>query len=159
MDQLILKQIHDLAEEFFQTEIDPTQISATLEDTNKILAIHEKGLIYRTDKDGKLVGWIVVLPTSQKLSLQFLSGEITERMLLEKSEPQNEYDALYLCSAYVVPKHRREGHVVDMLKEAMSCIPHAKDCMLSSWPYSPEGRQLLSKLGGIFGTEIKMKNE
>ena len=40
---------------------------------------------------------------------EFLAGRISERKLLEMTGPGGTYDALYLCSALVLPEFRKQG--------------------------------------------------
>jgi hypothetical protein len=156
MNEEILQKIVNLSEEFFDLTKDPRQVSLTKESFQKFHLLHPKTIIYRLD-NGDPMSWIFVIPTSQVLMERFLEGEITERDLLELSEPNDSYDALYLCSAFTVPKHRRKGYVVGLAKEAIDHIPHTEDAHFFAWPISSEGEQIIKKLEKILGISIKIK--
>ena len=156
MDEKILEKMLSVAENFFKTASDSSQIPINKESFYKIQRLHPKTLLYKT-KNNKPISWIVILPTSKKLADEFLQGKISERELLDKSNPQKEYEALYLCAAFTIPKYRRKGYVIEMLNEAIGSIPHTDDIKLFAWSYSQEGKSLIKKLEKTLGGKIELK--
>ena len=157
MDSKILDKMLDIGEQFFGTANDPDQMPATRESFYKLQRLHPKTVIYRLEK-GEPISWVVVLPTSAELMEKFLRGEINERELLDLTEPQDKYEALYLCAAFTVSEYRRRGYVIEMFKEAINAIPHVQDVKLFAWLFSQEGRRLTEKLNSVLGTKILIKN-
>ncbi len=157
----IIGKILSFGGDFFHTKNDPSQIQMTRGTLAKISSFSNKSFIYSTTPDGKLIAWITVVPTSIRLARQFLEGVLTERELLDLSEPRKgprpTYSALYLCSAYTVAEYRRNGHVLKMLTEAVESIRFSADSMLLAWPHSIEGRALIKKLEKKFRKKIKLK--
>jgi hypothetical protein len=124
----------------------------------KLQKLHPKTFLYKT-LNNEPVSWAVVLPTSQKLAEEFIQGKINERELLDMTEPKKEYEALYLCSAFTVPEHRRRGYAIEMLKEAINGIPHVAEAEFFVWPYSEEGKAVIKKLEEIIGKKIRIKEK
>jgi len=156
MDEKILEKMLDTAEKFFGSENDPEQMPITKESFDKLQKLHPQTLIYKTE-NGQPVSWIVTLPTSNNLAEQFLAGEINEKQLLELSQPQAVYEALYLCVAFTLPEYRRRGYITEMFQEALRTIPHEPNVKLFAWAFSPEGGQLIAKLSQMLGQEIFLK--
>ncbi|MBF0385879.1 MAG: hypothetical protein HQL27_08420, partial [Candidatus Omnitrophica bacterium] len=148
--------ILDIAEQFFGTASDPSQMPITKESFYKLQKLHPKTLVCETE-NGEPISWVVTLPTSKELADKFLRGEINERELLDMTKPQELYEALYLCAAFTIPEHRRKGYSIKMLKEVIDAIPHIEDVKLFAWPYSSEGKLLIEKLGYELGVKISLK--
>lgn len=152
----MLDAIADVSEEFFHTATDPTQMPMTVGSLLRLRSLHRKTLLYRTE-NGRPISWTAVIPTSDDLAERFLSGEIDERALFERSVPMPAYEALYLCIVFTLPEYRRKGYVIDMLQEAIRDIPHVPGATLFAWAYTEEGGMVMRKLGRILGTEIRMR--
>jgi GNAT superfamily N-acetyltransferase len=153
----IISEILKTAEEYFGTSEDVEQIPATQEALERNLALHPKSFIYKTTEDNKLIGWVTVLPTSKKLAEDFLSNKITERELLYLTSFSEEYEALYFCSAFILPEHRRKGYSFKMFMEAIEWIPCVPDQLMFAWPITLEGEMLIAKLEQFLNVEIKVK--
>lgn len=156
MERKIIDKIFEITERFFGTANDPDQMPVNKESLRKLQELHPKSFIYKTDND-EPISWVVVLPTSDELMKKFLDNEINERELLNLTQPQDRYEALYLCSAFTVPEHRGKGYAAALFQEAITQIPHSKDVKLFAWPFSEEGKQLADKLSSIFGKKILIK--
>ena len=156
MNEEILQKIMTITERFFETATDPEQIPTKKDSLRKLLALHPGTFQYRIENN-EPVSWVMVLPTSNALAEKFLQDQITERELLDMTEPQPEYDAIYLCAAFTVKGYRRKGHVLDMLKDALCTIPHAQNVKIFAWPYSDEGEFLIRRLERELGTTIHIK--
>lgn len=153
MDERILKKMLVLAEAFFGTAQDSSQIPITRLSFEKLQALHSKTVVYRLI-GSEPVSWVVVLPTSRELASKFLAGQISERDLLEMTVPVSTYEALYLCAAFTVPEYRRKGYAVRLFREALDSIPQVSNALLFAWPYSEEGRLLIGELEVILGRAI-----
>jgi GNAT superfamily N-acetyltransferase len=83
------------------------------------------------------------IPTTKDLMKRFIGKEISERELLDRTSPGAQYEAIYLCSALVLPKHRRRGLARSMLSRAIEEIrkDHPVE-FLFCWPFSSEGKAL-----------------
>ncbi len=97
-----------LAEQFFHTQEDPDQLVVNEEVMDRLLAIHPRTLNQEATADGPIC-WILLIPTTSALMEEFLAGKIGERELLNRTTPGGSYEAIYLCSALVLPEHRSGG--------------------------------------------------
>lgn len=156
MNDKILNTMLNIAEQYFKSESDPNQIPITRESIYKIQKLHPKTVICRLE-NGEPISWVTVLPTQIELMEKFLIGEINERELLNLTKVRDSYEALYLCSAFTVPKHRGQGLAVKMFLEAIDAIPHAKNVQLFAWLFSQEGGKVIEKLNQILGMKILIK--
>jgi GNAT superfamily N-acetyltransferase len=141
-----LERMIRLAEEFFETKNDPAQISVD-EDTIKILRrIHRTTMAEIRNEKGP-VAWVLVIPTTTHLMDQFIAGEIHERELLLRTPLHVQYDALYLCSALVLPEFRRQGLAKRLVLKAIRSIRRKHPIQhLFYWEFSIEGRNLASTI-------------
>lgn len=155
-DEKIVRESMKIAEEFFGTHQDPDQIPISQESHDKLLKLHPRSVIYKLI-DEKLVAWIVVVPTISELMNKFISGEITERELFNLTEPQKSYDALYLCSSFVLPEYRRKGYAIELFLKAIKDISQNKKIQLFAWPFSKEGQKLAKKLKQTLNTDILIR--
>lgn len=141
-----LKECMRVAEEYFQTANDSTQSQATVENCQKTIAIDPYAFIVER-VDGKLAAYSVVLPTSQALKEDFLSGRITERELSEAAKRQPIFESLYLSVAFVFLEYRKKGIGLRLVKEQ---IGYFKDKYgindYYAWAWSEEGKILISAI-------------
>ncbi len=157
MDKRILKKMNELAERFFGTNEDPDQIPIGNGSLEKLQKLSPAALTYKLE-DSNPISWVVIVPTSSDLADKFLNGKITEKLLLDLSEPRKSCDALYLCAVFTVPEHRNKGYALEMLKRGIENIPHAEKVRLFAWPYSPEGNFLIKKLEKELNLPIELKS-
>ncbi len=133
-----------LVDEVFATRQDPDQISMNDAQREKLARLHPAALTQEADEDGP-IAWILVFPTTRALMEQFVEGKISERMLLEKTPLGAAYDAVYLCSALVLPEHRRKGLAKRLTLAAVRSIQKSYPIeVLFFWPFTREG-DLLAK--------------
>lgn len=152
----VIEKMFGLAEVFFATHNDPSQIPITLEALARLNSLHPATVLFRLE-DGELVSWVVSVPTQRALMDQFLHGEITERELLEKTVPQETYEVLYLCSAFTVEAHRRKGYALGLFAEALRRLPLAPAAPLFAWPVSYEGKIMAEKLHRLLPRPLYIK--
>jgi hypothetical protein len=60
---------------------------------------------------------------------KFLDGELTKRELLENTRKEERYDALYLETAFTIPKYRRDGLAIPLFKKAVEHAPLSEDAL------------------------------
>lgn len=157
LDPIIEQKMDSIAESIFRTSRDADQIPVTKESGRKLDKLTPHWIQYELDEKENPISWVVVLPTSLDLMEKFLKGEITERQLLDLTKPQEIYQAIYLCAAITIPKYRRKGLAIKLLKKAIDSIPHTEDTVLFAWPYSKEGAEVIKKLETELGVKVLIK--
>jgi hypothetical protein len=136
------KRMIALAEKFFDVKNDPDQISVDEETRTRLLAIHPNTMSEVRNDDGPIV-WILVIPTTMDIMEQFLARDINERGLLQKTSPGDRYEAVYLCSALVLPEHREKGLAKQSAVQAVKEIQKQHSIkQLFAWTFSQEGEKL-----------------
>ena len=149
-----LDRMIQLAEEFFQTKNNPDQISVTREVMEQLRRIHPATLTEQNDGDGP-IAWILVIPTTHELMERFIAKEIGERALLEMTPHEGRFDAVYLCSALVLPEHRRKGLATRLTCDAISAI--RADHPITSlfyWAFSEEGAHVARSVSEILSIPL-----
>jgi len=137
-----LARMIQLAEEFFNTRDDPEQISVTEETMARLRMIHPATLTEETNERGP-IAWILVIPTTTAIMQRFVAGEISERELLEITPLTGPCQALYLCSALVLPEHRGKGVALSLVCRAIEAIRRDHPIeFLFYWGFSIEGGKL-----------------
>ena len=132
----------DLVNEFFDTRNDPEQISVDETERDLLAAIHPSTLSELANEDGPIV-WILVVPTSTGTMNRFLAGLISEKQLLLETKPGTKYEAIYLCSASVLPEFRNKGLAKKVTIDAVNAIRIDNPVKaLYYWPFSEEGKLL-----------------
>lgn len=132
----------DLVVNFFDTRNDPDQISVTDVEREHLEKIHPATMSEVANEDGPIL-WLLILPTTTALMEQFISGALTEKQLLDQTPVGIAYNAIYLCSIYVLPEFRKQGLAKKTTLEAIAKIRAnfpIKD--LFYWPFSDEGKEL-----------------
>jgi hypothetical protein len=144
-----------LADEFFGARNDPDQISVTEEDVEALRKLHPFTMNERSDDSGPYV-WVLVIPTTNAIMELFLRREIGERELLHRTPAGVRYDAIYLCSALVLPERRREGLALGVTLEAVRSIMSEHPVKtLFVWTFSGEGERLAQKVATETGLELR----
>jgi ribosomal protein S18 acetylase RimI-like enzyme len=131
-----------LAEESFHTSEDPSAIVVTDTLLGRLRHMHSSTVSEECDEAGP-VAWVLLLPTTHELIVRFLDKSLSERQLFEATPDDATYDALYMCSALVLPEYRRRGIARRLIVDAVRSI--GKDQPISElafWPFSIEGRLL-----------------
>ncbi|HMK39200.1 MAG TPA: GNAT family N-acetyltransferase [Bacteroidota bacterium] len=143
-----------LAEEFFDMKNDPDQLSVDSRTMARLREIHPGTMSEESDEHGP-IAWMLVIPTTGALMEEFVRGRINERELLERTRPGMSYDALYLCSALVLPEYRRKGLAARLASRALRSI--MKDHPIRSlfyWGFSPAGRALATGVARDFNLPL-----
>jgi len=148
-----------LAEEFFDMKNDPDQITVDGEVIARLTKIHPRSMSEERDADGP-VAWILVIPTTTPLMEAFLRRAINERELLEKTPLAVPYDALYLCSALVLPERRAQGLARALTLDAISAV--RRDHPLKAlfyWGFSGGGDALAASVARASGLPLYRREE
>jgi ribosomal protein S18 acetylase RimI-like enzyme len=131
-----------LANEVFGMKQDPTQISVNTKVIARLRKIHPSAMTQKSTKNGP-IAWILVFPTTEGLMIQFIKRQINERDLLKKTPLGVEYDAIYLCSALVLPEYRRKELAKRLMCKAIKSIQKQHPIkFLFYWAFSAEGKKL-----------------
>jgi len=139
-----------LADQFFEAKGDPDQIVVDDRVMEKLRGIHPATLSEASDENGP-VAWVLLIPTTHQLMEQFIRGQIGERQLLELYAPGTCFEAMYLCSALVLPEHRRKGLARRLAVDSIRTIQ--KDHPIKElyvWAFSVEGMKLAESLAREF---------
>jgi GNAT superfamily N-acetyltransferase len=141
-----LVRMIQLAEEFFAVKNDPSQISINKKVMLKLKRIHPSTMTEKATRNGP-IAWILVIPTTQRFMKQFITKEINERELFNKTTLRVKYDSLYLCSALVLPEYRGKGLAKSLMTNAIKSIQkkHPITCLFS-WALSKEGKKLAASI-------------
>lgn len=137
-----LTRMIQLADEFFETKNDPSQISVNEENRALLKRIHPSTMTERRTRKGP-IAWAMVIPTTHDLMKRFVSKQITEHDLLLMTPVGRKYDSLYLCSALVLPEFRGKGYAKRLIVGAVKAIrkEHPID-HLFYWSFSVVGGKL-----------------
>jgi GNAT superfamily N-acetyltransferase len=137
-----------LAEEVFHVADDPRQLAIDEDVIGRLLRIHPAAMQEHATEQGP-VAWAIVIPTTWDVMNDFISGAIGERELLDRTPMEGPFDAVYLCSALVLPEFRRQGLARTLLSRAVEEIRTSHQIeALFSWPFSEEGSRLSSRVAG-----------
>lgn len=132
----------DLADEVFAAHNDPAQLEVDESVMERLEQIHPSTLSDHVVGDGPVV-WILLIPTTIELMGKFVNAEITETELLNQTPIGVKYEALYLCSALVLPEYRRQGLATQVgtaaIRQIMADHPIK---YLFTWNFSREGEML-----------------
>jgi GNAT superfamily N-acetyltransferase len=103
---------------------------------------------------------MLVIPTSRDLMKQFISKKINEQELLFTTPLRTKYDALYLCSALVLPEHRGKGYARQLTIKAIKSIQkHHPIKYLFYWAFSAAGKNLAESVAKECGLPLsRMKS-
>ena len=131
-----------LAEEFFNMKNDPTQLTVGEDTMKRLLEIHPNTLSEKTDENGP-IAWMLIIPTTKEVMDDFLAQKITEKDILDRTHVGAKYDAIYLCSALVLPEYRGKGLTKQVVTDAIQSIMNQHTIKsLFVWSFSIEGKRL-----------------
>lgn len=148
------ERMMELVTEVFDVKNDPDQLDVDQEVIERLHSIHPATLSAKDDGDGP-VAWILVFPTTNELMDMFVEKKITEQELYDRTLPGMSYDAIYLCSATVLPEYRNKGLAGQMTLDAINAIQAQHPIRhLFVWPFSNEGAALAEKISAITGLPL-----
>jgi len=137
-----LVRMIQLAEEFFGTRNDPSQISVDQNVMSRLKEVHPCTMTEKQTRKGP-ISWVLIIPTTEGLMKRFIRKEINERELFKKTPLHIKYNAIYLCSALVLPEHRKKGIAKQLMCKAIKSIKkeHPIDALFY-WAFSTAGKRL-----------------
>jgi GNAT superfamily N-acetyltransferase len=143
-----------LAEEFFATKKDPSQISINRKVMLRLKRIHPNTMTEKSTSKGP-IAWILVIPTTHTLMEQFITNKISERELLKNNPLRIKYDSIYLCSALVLPEYRGRGLARSLMIKAIKSMQkeHPITCLFY-WALSNEGKKLAASVANEFSLPL-----
>ena len=137
-----LQRLIQLAEATFDFRNDPDQLAVDAAVMDRLQVIHPATLAEENTAEGP-IAWTLVWPTTKELMEAFLAGDLSERQLFEATPEKGEYQAIYLCSALVLPEQQRMGLAKRMLVKSIEAIRANHPITdLFFWPFSKEGERL-----------------
>jgi len=158
-EQPNLARMIKLAEEFFDMRNDPSQINVNDETTDLLKSIHPRTLNEEQDENGP-IAWVLIFPTTEALMKQFIDDQINEMELLRSTPLNVKYDAIYLCSALILPEYRGRGIAKRLTVKAIQAMQ--KDHPIKSlflWAFSSEGAKLALAIAGELGLQLYKKSD
>jgi len=134
-----LERMIQLATEVFDVKNDPSQLDVDQHVIERLLRLHPAAVSEYDDGNGP-VAWVLCIPTTISLMHRFINREINEKELFDLTPEDAVYDALYLCSALVLPEYRQRGITKTLAAAAIEKIRARHPIKaLFSWPFSREG--------------------
>lgn len=137
-----LERMIQLANEYFDMQNDPEQVQVGEHVIERMMKLHPACVAEKRTRKGP-VAWVLVFPTSHRLMERFIANELTERELFNRTRAGRTYDAVYLCTALVLPEYQRKGIAQRLTLDAIKAI--RKDHPITSlfyWPFSSAGGKL-----------------
>jgi hypothetical protein len=135
-----------LVDEFFDVKNDPDQLAVDAGVLQKLRDMDPSSRVEITNDDGP-IAWILLVPTTAELMKHFLEGSLSEQQLFDQTPVGARYDAVYLCSAIVLPEFRRMGiareATIKAIREISSRHPITS---LFLWAFSTEGINLANDI-------------
>ncbi len=154
-------QTGKLAEQYFKMETSPDQIPATLRNvkwTNKNIPDCANAI----KDNNKIVGFTFIIPSTKRLMEDFISKRITENQMFEQIKKKVNYgnfEAIYLCSAFIKPEYRKKGMAFEAFIKSIKKITCKRKVkpILFYWKFTEEGEGLSKKIAKKLGLKIKMR--
>jgi hypothetical protein len=151
-----IERMLKLVDEVFAVRTDPEQIDVDEDVLEKLRMLHPATVSEYND-DGP-AAWLLIFPTTLENMKKFLSNEITEKQLLEKTFPGETFDAIYLCSVVVLEEYRRKGIAGKMALDAIEKIKGNHPIRyLYAWIFTEEGRTWAEDIARKSGLPLKEK--
>lgn len=149
----------EIAEQSFDARNDPQQLDVNEEVLEQLRKLHPATISEYDDGNGPAV-WILLIPTTSHLMYEFLAKRIGEKQLLDLTPVNAKYEAIYLCSAMVLPEHRGKGIAKKLTLDAVNaiCAKHPVE-KLFVWPFSKEGEGLAESIAKACGKELLIRAE
>ena len=154
-----LMRMIQLAEEFFDAKNDPLQISVDEQTMARLREIHPNTISEIRNEQGP-IAWVLVIPTSVEMMRKFIDKTIHEGDLLKETTDSPDYEAVYLCSALVLPEYRGKGLAKQLCTAAIHSIGEKHSIKyLFYWAFSSEGTNLARSVAKEFGLPLLSRVE
>ncbi len=143
-----------LIDEVFATRQDPNQLQVSQAEMKKLKQIHPATLSELADENGPVI-WALLIPTTNEVMNDFLAGKISEKDILTKTKPEEEYNCIYLCSVTTLPEYRGKGQSKKLCLDSIKAI--CKDHPIQTlfvWPFTKEGELLAGSIAKACGLPL-----
>lgn len=141
-----LERMIQLADDIFDTKSDPEQLDVNEDVLNRLKELHPGSVSEKANENGP-IAWILLIPTTRKLMESFLAGDISEKELFYLTNPGEQFDCIYLCSAMVLSEFRKQGITTNLTTAAIKNISKThKIEALFVWAFSEEGKLSAHKI-------------
>jgi hypothetical protein len=148
-----------MAEDVFSVRSDPDQISVDQNVIKRLQKIHPSSVSEYSEGNGPLI-WILLIPTTEALMNDFISGKITEQQLFDLTPLKEKYEAIYLCSAMALPECRNKGITKDLSLKAIENIRKKHPVKsLFVWPFSKEGARLAESIAATVRLPLRVREK
>ena len=148
-----------MAEEVFDAHNDPEQLDVDEQVIARLHQLHQACVSELDEGTGPVV-WILLIPTTAQLMHDFLNGQCSEKELLNRTPVGGPYQAIYLCSAMVLPEYRNKGIAKKLTLNAIASIQKTHPIeALFVWPFSKEGEKLSEKIAEQTGIKLSKKRK
>ena len=148
-----------LADEFFEAKNDPSQLDIDESIIARLQKIHPATMGEIADENGP-IAWTIAIPTTHTLMQKFLEKKISEKELFVLTECEQQFDAVYLCSALVLPEHREKGIAKKLACTSLRAILHEHPIReLFYWSFSTEGERLAQAIADELQLSLKRRTE
>lgn len=151
-------QTGKLAEEYFNMDDDSEQIPATIGNVkwiNKNIPDCVNAIKFK----GRMIGFTFIILCNKKIMHAFLNKEINEKDLFLKIKKEVNYenfDSIYLCSAFVKPEFRKRGLALQAFVKSIRKIIAKRKIrpVLFFWAYTKKGEKLAKKIAKVTKLEL-----
>jgi hypothetical protein len=136
----------NLIDDVFATRKDTNQLQVSQKVMKKLQQLHSATLSELANDEGP-ISWVLIIPTMKEIMTDFLQGKISENELLERTNPGDNFECLYLCSATTLPEFRSKGETKKLCIKAINEM--CKDFAIKTlfvWPFTKEGEILAEKI-------------
>ena len=140
-----------MAQEVFDAQNDANQIQVDEDVIHHLIKLHPAAVTELDYSEGPVV-WILLIPTTEDIMQDFLQHKINEQDILNKTTPGGNYNAVYLCSAMVLPEHQQSGLATSLTLQAIKEIQQTNSIKcLFYWPFTEAGEKLAEKIAQLSG--------
>jgi hypothetical protein len=154
-----LERMIQLATDVFDVKNDPSQLDVDQHVIERLLRLHPAAVSEYNDGNGP-VAWFLCIPTTISLMDRFINQDITEKELFDLTPENVAYDALYLCSALVLPEYRQQGITKTLADKAIEKIRAGNPLKaLFIWPFSHEGMMASESIARLANLPLYKRKE
>ena len=143
-----------LVGEVFDVRNDPDQLQVAPDVLERLETLHARCVTQIENEDGPYC-WLLGIPTTANVMRRFLAGTISEQRLFDLTHPGDVFEAIYLCSATVLPEFRNKGiakkAALEMIAEMRRDHPIST---LYYWKFTDDGQHLAETLSRATGLPL-----
>lgn len=147
-------RILGLIDEVFETRNDSNQLQVNQKVIKKLQQLHPSTLSELANEQGP-ISWVLIIPTTKSVMMEFLEGKISENDLLDKTTVGDSFESIYLCSATTLTEFRGKGATKELcikaIKEVCKVFPIKA---LYVWPFTKEGEFLADRIADECGLPL-----